>query len=370
MTTPGPVTEHHPLHRRTTLRVGGPARYLAEAPTPAAVRAWLEFAADRALPVALLGGGSNLLVSDAGFPGLVLQPGDDHIQAEPDGPDHVRVHLGAALTWDDAVAWAVRGDLAGLECLSGIPGHVGAAPIQNIGAYGQEVGDVLVAVEAIDRHTGDLHRLTRAECDLAYRWSAFKGPWRGRWIVVGVELRLERGGAPTLRYGDLTRRFEGRDRPPTLREVRDAVLEVRRSKSMVLDDADPNTRSAGSFFVNPILPAEALPEVLERVAAHVGPDAELPRWPTDDGRVKLPAAWLIERAGFARGFEHGRAGLSSRHCLALINRTGDCAAAELIDLARLIRRGVRDTFGVALSPEPRLLGFPPEVAEGLGGHPA
>ncbi|MEL6182358.1 MAG: UDP-N-acetylmuramate dehydrogenase, partial [Myxococcota bacterium] len=304
----------------------------------------------------------NVLVSDAGFDGLVLQPSDSTIAAEEDGPYHVRLRLGAGVDWDAAVAWSIDRNLAGLECLSGIPGHVGAAPIQNIGAYGQEVGDVLVAVEALHRDTGSVQRFDRDACALGYRWSTFKGEQRGRWVVMGVELRLERGGAPTLRYRDLVQRFEGHEGAPSLAMVRNAVLAIRRSKSMVVDPEDPNTRSAGSFFVNPILTPSHWTRVEEQIKTVLGADAEPPHWtvqaPHGGGTgIKLPAAWLIERAGFGKGHAHGRAGLSSRHCLALINRTGDCSAKELLELARHIRNRVWEQFGVRLTPEPQMLGF-------------
>lgn len=330
-----------PLASRTTLAVGGPARWHALAHNPAELAAHLQKAGD--LPTLVLGGGSNLLIADAGFPGLVVEYLADGIRrlSEHD------LEVDAGVIWDALVEYCVEHGLAGLECLSGIPGRVGAAPIQNIGAYGQEVAERLTAVLAVDRASGQAVTLPAQECGFGYRWSHFKGEWLNRYVVTGVRLRLDPGGAATVRYADLTRRLaEGAG----LAEVRRTVLEVRRTKSMVYDPQDPNHRSAGSFFMNPVV--DRLP-------------GEMPNWPAPEGRVKLSAAWLIENSGFPRGFIHGRAGLSSNHTLALINR-GQASATDLVELARLIRNGVRDRFGVTLVPEPVFVGFESSLEELLG----
>lgn len=360
---PPGVNRDVPLAPRTTLGVGGAAHYHARVEDPASLGPLLAWARDHHLPTFVLGGGSNLLVADTGFDGLCLEFVDERLTLEDLG-SHVRVRAGAGVPWDHLVATAVDAGLGGLECLSGIPGRVGAAPIQNVGAYGQEVAETLESVDVVERSTGAVRRLAADQCGFAYRWSHFKGPWKDRYVVTALHMLLPRRDHGTVRYGDLQRRFgvvEG-GAMPSLTEVRGAVLDVRRSKSMVLDPDDPNRRSAGSFFVNPVLSASELATVVDRCRAlGIDPDT-LPRYPTADGdrdegkQTKLPAAWLIERAGFNKGHRLGRAGLSTRHTLALINR-GGASAAEIVDLARQIRDGVLQTFGVTLRPEPVFLGF-------------
>jgi len=339
-----------PLSALTTLGVGGPARGLGFASDHPALLDCLERADADDAPLLVLGGGSNLLVADGGFDGHVLRLTDTAITVVASEPARVRVRVGAGRDWDDFVAWAVERELGGIECLSGIPGRVGAAPMQNIGAYGQEVAEVIAAVYAVDRRDGSVRRFTPADCGFGYRTSHFKHVEPDRWIVTNVEFDLTRDAAPTLRYGDLRRRAEALDGAPTLGAVRDLVLAVRREKAMVLDPLDANARSAGSFFTNPILSEDEA----ETVAARAGADA-MPRWQTASG-VKLAAAWLIEQAGFPRGYGDGPAGLSERHTLAIVNR-GGARARDIADLAATIRRGVRDAFGVTLVPEPVFVGW-------------
>lgn len=304
------------------------------------------------LGLLLVGGGSNMLVADAGFPGLAVSLRDDGLETQSEG-DQVQVRAGAGMEWDALVSWATQQDLAGIECLSGIPGRVGAAPMQNIGAYGQEIGESLVAVHAVDRITGETHRIPAQECELGYRTSRFKHREANRWIVTSVTLALTRGGAPALRYAELTR--AARELPElTLPAVRELVLRIRARKSMVLDPSDPDARSAGSFFTNPIV-SEAVAEDVRALARARGVDAEVPSWPGPNGS-KLAAGWLIERAGFARGWGEGPAGLSSKHTLAIVNR-GGATAANVVDVAATVRRGVRDAFGIILIPEPVFVGF-------------
>jgi UDP-N-acetylmuramate dehydrogenase len=313
-------------------------------------------------PVFVLGAGSNLLVADRGYPGVVVRYIDDECTFHDRGCGDIVVEAAAGVVWDDLVEDAVAREFAGIECLSGIPGLVGAAPIQNIGAYGQEIAEAVTCVVAVDRSDGETHRLGAAECVFTYRSSRFKTA-PDRWLVVGLELHLRRGGAPRVRYPGLARTVEARvprGRDPTLQDVRDAVLEVRASKSMVLSATDPNRRSAGSFFTNPIVEA-SVADAAGEAAATIAPGVPMPRFPAGD-RVKLSAAWLIERAGFPRGYGEGRAGLSTKHCLALVNR-GEATAADLIALASTVRRGVRDTFGVSLVPEPVFLGFEQSIDE-------
>ena len=355
MVFPGPVYENAPLSSKTTLCVGGPARYLAEVETPQQLGDWLDFADQRQLPIFILGGGSNLVVADSGFPGLVLQMCNTQLRRHR-VDDVVEVTLGAGLVWDDVVDWASSRGLAGVTCMSGIPGHIGAAPIQNIGAYGQELADTLVGLDAVELSSGKLRRFDAEACGFGYRHSHFKGALAGQYAVVSVTLSLTPNGVAPLTYRDLDSHFSGRSSPPSLQLVREAVISIRRQKSMVLDPNDPNSRSAGSFFVNPIIPESLLPEVERRVVRTLGADVELPRWPSPNNQVKLPAAWLIERAGFSKGHLYRGAGLSQHHCLALINR-GHASATDILELALAVKAAVYDAFGVTLVPEPRPLGF-------------
>jgi UDP-N-acetylmuramate dehydrogenase len=354
-----PIEEGVPLAGLTTLGVGGPARYLARCRSAAALAALLGWARARQLEVFVLGGGSNLLASDAGFDGVAVQLADETVEFVEDG-GCVLVRAAAGADWDRLVARTVDAGLGGLECLSGIPGRVGAAPIQNVGAYGQEVAETLAGVEAVDLASGESRSLRASECGFGYRHSRFKAAWRGRYAVTRVDFRLAPAEHRTLSYPDLERRFPAGSRPG-LREVREAVLDVRRGKSMVLDPGDPNRRSAGSFFVNPVVTAARAEEL--RGAA----GGSMPAFAAGDGLVKLSAAWLIEQAGFRRGDRRGRAGLSSRHVLALINR-GGATAAELVALASEVRAGVERRFGIRLRPEPVLLGFPDDDPL-AGGRP-
>jgi UDP-N-acetylmuramate dehydrogenase len=352
------VREHVPLAPYTTLGLGGPARFFAEAADEAALLEALDWAGRRALPLRVLGGGSNLVVADGGVEGLVVRLALRGIAArEADGA--VELTAAAGEGWDSLVAHAVARGWAGLECLSGIPGLVGATPIQNVGAYGQEVGETIAAVRVLDRATGGVTALAPAACGFGYRDSAFKSRTPDRYVVLAVTYRLVPGGRPAVRYADVERYLGERGiGAPGLGDVRAAVLAVRRAKSMVLDDADPNGRSVGSFFVNPVIPPEAVP----RVAARAGEPA-MPRWPADGG-VKLSAAWLIERAGFRRGEGPGPVGLSSRHTLAVVARAG-ATAGDVVRFARDLRDGVEARFGVRLTPEPVFWGFPGLAPDGL-----
>lgn len=356
-----PILENVPLAPRTTLEVGGPARFYAEPRTPEAVREALAWAHERRIAVMVLGGGSNLLVADRGIAALVLRV---HIRGVDvytlDGATVVMA--GAGEPWDALVARAVEHGWAGIECLSGIPGDVGATPIQNVGAYGQEVSDTLLSVRAIDRRTGDDVELTAAECQFAYRDSVFKHALKDRYLITHVAFRLQPGAPPAIRYAELSRAL-GATPTPTLAATRSTVLALRRSKSMVHDLADENHRSAGSFFTNPIVPEALLRQARESAEAILHPGEKMPEWPAGPGLTKLSAGWLIERSGLTKGTTDGPVGLSTRHALAIVNR-GGATASQIVAFATSIKRRVHDRFGITLVPEPVLAGFEPhEVSE-------
>jgi len=343
--------QHVPLAGYTTLGVGGPARWFVDAADEATTLQALAWARAHGVPLRVLGGGSNLVVADAGVEALVLRLGVRGLRVcETDRA--VEVTAAAGEPWDDVVRHTVERGWAGLECLSGIPGLVGATPIQNVGAYGQEVSDTIMRVRALDTHDGAIAEVAAADCGFAYRDSAFKRGEPGRFVVLAVTYRLRPGAPPAVRYADVERDLGERGvRQPRLADVRDSVLAIRRAKSMVLDAADENRRSCGSFFTNPIVAAGRVHEIERRVG-----DAAMPRWSQPDGRVKLSAAWLIERAGFRRGQRDGTVGLSSRHALAVVAHDG-ARAADVAAFARRIQDAVDAQFGVRLTPEPVYWGF-------------
>ena len=339
------VREHVALAPLTTLGVGGAARWFVAAIDEATVVAAHAWARARGVALRVLGGGSNLLVADAGVDALVLQVGLRGITTCADTGD-LQVTAAAGEPWDGLVRHTVEHGWAGLECLSGIPGLVGATPIQNVGAYGQEVADTIAAVRALDTRSGEIATLPAARCGFAYRDSVFKRDEPGRWVVLAVTYRLHPGGPPTVSYADVARQL-GTAAAPTLAATRAAVLTIRRAKSMVLDDpADANRRSCGSFFLNPILAAAEADAVTVRAG-----DPSIPRWAQPDGRVKLSAAWLIEHAGFSRGERAGPVGLSSRHTLAIVAHDG-ARAADVAAFAQRLQATVQARFGVTLTPEP------------------
>jgi len=342
-----------PLAPLTTIGIGGPARYFIQARTVDEVRGAERWSQDKGVPLFVLGGGSNLLISDDGFDGLVLQIGLRGVTVESED-SHVIVKVAAGEPWDPFVALTVERGWAGVECLSGIPGSVGATPIQNVGAYGQEVAETIVRVEALDRMSGRVIGFTNAECRFGYRSSLFKNIECERYIVLTVTFRLRPGGEATIRYPDLRMMLEEQGiAMGDLAHVREAVIAVRKRKGMVIDPSDPDTRSDGSFFMNPIIPAAALPGFLTRALAQGG-SIEPPHFPSGE-EVKLSAAWLIEHAGFRKGFVHGNVGLSSKHSLAVINRGGG-TAREVKELVEMVQRAVRDRFGVEILPEPNFVG--------------
>jgi len=338
----------------TTLELGGPADCFIEATGVTEIREALRWAADAKIPITVLGGGSNVVVSDGGVRGLVVKIANRGIEIDR-GHDSVLVTAAAGEVWDEVVRTTVGENLAGLECLSGIPGTAGATPIQNVGAYGQEVARVLESVRVLHRVTLEEGTLAAPDCGFGYRSSVFRRS-DNPFIILEVAFSLDAGGAPNLSYQQVAEHFGAGT--PSLGELRATILDLRRSKSMVIDDEDPNRRSVGSFFVNPVVDDATLSSVIAsaRVLGVLGFDQMPPVHDVGDGRTKLSAAWLVEHAGFPRGATRGRVGLSTKHALALIHR-GEGKTSELIDFARDIRRGVRAHLGVDLKPEPVFWGF-------------
>ncbi len=326
----------------TTVGVGGAARWYVQARSIPEVAAAHHWASARGLPLFVLGGGSNVLIVGDTYEGLVLHVAIEGIELRESGHEAL-IEAGAGESWDGLVARIVDKGYAGMECLSGIPGSVGGTPIQNVGAYGQEVADTIESVTAFDSQTREVVTLPTAACGFSYRQSRFKAADAGRFIVCAVAFRLHRG-APTVTYPDVVAWVERQGkRNPDVADIRTGVLAIRRQKGMALDPADPDTRSVGSFFMNPV--------VTEEERARLG----APGFSMPDGLVKIPAAWLIERAGFSKGFTKGRAAISSKHPLAIVNR-GGATADDILDLACHIKTAVLDRLGVALRPEPVFVG--------------
>ncbi len=353
---PAGLRQDVPLAPMTTFGIGGPARHFLAARSDEELQAALLWASAAGEPVFILGGGSNVLVADEGFAGLVVRVATRG-QRWTDGDQTVRVEVAAGETWDDLVAAAVARGLSGIECLSGIPGTVGAAPVQNIGAYGQELRESLGCLTALDRVTLKPLTLANAECDLGYRTSRLKASEEGRRVVVlHVLLELRRTPPAPIRYAELERALSSLSAPPDVAAVRQAVLALRAAKSMLAGDG-PLTRSAGSFFLNPALTApecEAAEEAGRRCGALAAGES-LPRHALPDGRLKLSAAWLIEHSGLPRGTRRGAVGLAERHALAIVNH-GGATARDVLALAREVRARVQAGFGLTLQPEPVLVG--------------
>ena len=334
--------EHVPLAPLTTLGVGGSARWFVDARS---VHDVADASTWRDLPVFVLGGGSNLVVSDDGFDGIVVHVGIHGIETTASGTA-TQLSVGAGESWDRVVGHAVMRHLAGIECLSGIPGTVGGTPVQNVGAYGQEVSSVIDTVEVFDRRTRDVRRFAAAECGFGYRTSRFKREDAGRFVICTVTFTLHAGAPSTVTYPDRVEYFSRQKlASPDLCQVRDAVLAVRRRKGMVIDAADPDTRSVGSFFMNPVVDRATYDRL-----------RSAPGYSIDNDTVKVPAAWLIEHSGFTRGHVDGAVGLSTKHPLAIVNR-GGATARDVVRLALRIKRTVHERFGIALRPEPIFVGF-------------
>jgi UDP-N-acetylmuramate dehydrogenase len=350
------IEENRPLAPFTTFGIGGPARWFVEAVNEAEIAEAVAWADERRVALFVLGGGSNLLVSDAGFNGLVLRMGLRGVKAmdAPDEPGHRIYRAAAGEDWDRFVQQTIEDGCAGLECLAGIPGTVGGTPVQNVGAYGQVVASAIERVRAYDLRERNFVEFAADECGFAYRRSRFNTYDRGRYIITRVDYRLMHGEAPTLRYAEL-QKFFAEGAQPSLAEVAAQVRRIRQAKGMLMVEGDPDCRSAGSFFKNPVVTEEQFQQIAVAVKEtpprfSAGPEAE------NQGRVKVPAAWLIEQAGFKKGYARGAAAISSRHTLALVNR-GGASAEEILALASQITTAVEGRFGVRLEMEPVRLGF-------------
>jgi UDP-N-acetylmuramate dehydrogenase len=358
--TPGNVTkmqlqENVNLAPLTTFRIGGPARFFVEAKSRTDVQEAVTWARANNASLFVLGGGSNLLVADSGWPGLVLKIAIAGIERRPGTDEQGRVlfDVGAGEFWDRFVSQAVLAQCAGVECLSGIPGSVGGTPVQNVGAYGQEVSETIETVEVLDRRDGQIRELCSEACGFSYRTSIFNTSERDRFIILRVTYALVGGGEPRLEYADLKRHFEGRETRPNLAETREAVRHIRAIKGMLIVPGEPNSQSAGSFFKNPVLTEEQLNELKKRAEAR---GLVIPTYPALEKHKKVSAAWLVEKSGFTRGYGYGRAGISSRHALALVNR-GGATASEVLALKDQIQQRVEEIWGVRLQPEPVMVGF-------------
>jgi len=341
------IEENVPLAPLTTLKIGGAARFFVRAETEKQVIEAFNFAREHGFELFILGGGSNILVSDEGFDGLVLQIAIRGITVKENF-----VTAAAGEDWDDFVGFCVERNLAGIECLSGIPGLVGGTPVQNVGAYGQEVSETIQSVRVFDRKSREILELTNTDCKFSYRTSIFNSTDKNRFIVLAVTFELRPDGEPKIVYKDL-REFFG-ERRPDLAETREAVRGIRAEKAMLVRQGGADADSAGSFFKNPIVENERFRQITE-IAKSFGIES-VPSFKADESAVKIPAAWLIEQSGFHKGYTRERAGLSTRHTLALTNR-GGATAREILALKNEIQARVKEKFGVELVPEPVFVGF-------------
>jgi UDP-N-acetylmuramate dehydrogenase len=346
------IQENVPLAPLTTFKVGGPARYLLEAATNAEVAEAVQFARTQGLPLFVLGGGSNLVISDAGWPGVVLKVAITGIDERTEN-DKSRFEVGAGVEWDKFVARAVARSCSGVECLSGIPGSVGGTPVQNVGAYGQEVAETIESVLALDMKDGQIRELCNEACEFSYRTSIFNTSQPGRYIILRATYALMPGGAPRVHYADLKRYFSGWSQTPTLAETRDAVRRIRAGKGMLITPGDEDCRSAGSFFKNPVLLAARFEDLAARAKAK---NLQIPSYPALDAQKKVSAAWLVEHSGFGRGHGHGPVGISRKHALAIVNR-GSASADDIVAFKEEIQQRVEDLWGIQLEPEPVFVGF-------------
>jgi UDP-N-acetylmuramate dehydrogenase len=349
------LLENIPLAPLTTIKVGGPARYFVEAADIGELQKAVAFAHARNLPLFVLGGGSNLVVADAGWPGLVLKIAVLGIEQITARDEHGKVlfDVGAGESWDRFVSRAVMARCAGVECLSGIPGSVGGTPVQNVGAYGQEVSETIASVQVLDLRDGQVRELCREACEFSYRSSIFNSRERNRFVVLRVRFALTPEGEPRISYADLKRHFAGRETTPNLAETREAVRHIRALKGMLLVAGDPDCLSAGSFFKNPVLSLAQHEDLMQRAAAR---GLTVPSYPALETHKKVSAAWLVERSGFTKGLGFGRVGISTKHALAIVNH-GKATASDVLALKDEIQQRVEEIWGVRLEPEPVMLGF-------------
>ena len=344
------IRENVPLAPLTTLHVGGAARYFAEADSLAVVVDAVAYGLKIGAPLFVLGGGSNLVVSDNGWPGLVLKIAIRGIDRHPSSD---LFEVGAGESWDEFVAFSVEHNFAGVECLSGIPGSVGATPVQNVGAYGQEVAETIDSVLVLDLRDGQVRELCSEACGFSYRTSIFNTSDRGRFVILRVNFKLEESGEPRVAYADLKRYFENHNARPTLAEVRRAVRTIRAGKGMLIMTDDDDSRSAGSFFKNPVLSDEDY-KLLQQRAAERG--LTVHNYPALNAFKKISAAWLVENAGFSKGYSRGSVGPSHKHVLDVVNR-GAAKAVDIVALENEIQDRVAQHLGVHLEPEPVFVGF-------------
>lgn len=331
----------------TTLKVGGAARFFVEAKTDIEIIKAVSWAKGKNFPLLILGGGSNLLVSDNGFDGLVLRILTKGIDVFHSPDNSVEINVRAGEDWDDFVRYCAARKYQGIECLSGIPGTVGASPVQNIGAYGQEVSRSIKNVKCYDREKEKVTLLSPSDCKFTYRRSIFNTTEKNRYVILAVRFRFFSRDISDSSYKDLKAYFG--ERKPTLIEMREAVLRIRRAKSMLIDENDPNSKSAGSFFKNPIVSKTHYLEIVKK--AGIAGIETVPGFAVDDENVKIPAAWLIEQSGFYKGYKLGNAGLSTRHTLAIVN-LGNATAADILKLKDEIQAKVKENFNIELLPEP------------------
>ncbi len=338
----------HPLAPLTTLELGGKARYFADIHSLDELHEALRWAHNHHVALQILGDGSNIIVADEGVPAFVLRLGLKGIVSDKEAEGRIFVQAAAGESWDALVEYAVTHNLAGIECLSGIPGRVGAAPIQNIGAYGQDIAQCMAHLEAIHRETLETRRFDASECGFSYRQSRFKQP-NNPWIITSVTYALRAQETSTISYRELKQAL-GSSKTTTsfpLAQIRKQVLALRKSKSMLRSSDDPNRRSVGSFFVNPIIPTQHVQALQE---AH---GATIPQWPVSETQSKLSAAWLIEQSGFYKGQRQGAVGISSKHALCLVHH-GHGSSEELLGFAKQIQTKVFECFAINLEIEPSL----------------
>jgi UDP-N-acetylmuramate dehydrogenase len=346
------MQENVSLAPLTTMKVGGPAQYFVESKTIADVQDAVAFARSRDLPLFVLGGGSNLLISDSGWPGLVLKIGMVRIDERNENGKAI-FEVGAGEEWDKFAAHAVSRNCAGVECLSGIPGSVGGTPVQNVGAYGQEVAETIESVLTLDLRDDQIRELCGEACGFCYRTSIFNTSERGRYVILRVTYGLTPGGQPRIEYADLKRHFSGWQQIPTLADTREAIRRIRASKAMLITPGDADSCSAGSFFKNPVLSSEQHEDLSRRAAAR---GLQIPSYPALEAQHKISAAWLVEHSGFSKGYDSGNVGISSKHALAIVNR-GGATAADVVALKEYIQQRVQEIWGICLQPEPVFVGF-------------